>query len=447
MGVAVVTAVADATWEATLVAGLGDPDLGVTVVRRCVDVADLLAAASAGLARVALVSADLRGLDRDVLTRLAVLGVGVVGVVAPGSSRAPTDAANAASAGRGGEDALRGLGVRRVVPVEAPPALVASALRAVVEDALPASPYDFSGRPPAAAEAASGGLTTPAADHPDDGGRTIAVWGPTGAPGRTSIAIGVAAECAALGRETLLVDADVYGGVVAQSLGLLDESSGVAVACRLANHGSLDADALLQLAPYCGERLRVLTGISRPQRWTELRPAALQAVLAVARTIAEVVVIDCGFCLETDEEIAYDTAAPRRNGATLAAIADADVLLAVATADPIGLSRYVRAVHDLGDAVPGPPPLTVVNRVRPKGAVPGDEEREITNALARYAGINNVRFVPLDVPGFDAALRAGRTLVETAPASRARLALRALAAEIVGADASESRRVGLRRRR
>ena len=56
------------------------------------------------------------------------------------------------------------------------------------------------------------------------------VWGPTGAPGRTTLAIGLAAELAGSGLPTVLVDADTYGASVAQCLGLLDESSGLATA-------------------------------------------------------------------------------------------------------------------------------------------------------------------------------------------------------------------------
>ena len=61
-------------------------------------------------------------------------------------------------------------------------------------------------------------------------GRVVAVWGPAGAPGRTTVAIGVADEAARLGVSTLLADADPYGGTVAQTLGLLDESAGLALA-------------------------------------------------------------------------------------------------------------------------------------------------------------------------------------------------------------------------
>ena len=47
----------------------GAPD--VTLVRRCADVAELLSAGAAGVARVAVVSPDLHGLNQDALRPLA----------------------------------------------------------------------------------------------------------------------------------------------------------------------------------------------------------------------------------------------------------------------------------------------------------------------------------------------------------------------------------------
>ena len=72
-------------------------------------------------------------------------------------------------------------------------------------------------------------------------GSTIAVWGPAGAPGRTTVAINLAAEIAACGHRVVLVDADSYGGSIAPALGLLDEAPGFAAACRLAASDSLTA--------------------------------------------------------------------------------------------------------------------------------------------------------------------------------------------------------------
>ena len=434
MAVPVLTAVSDAVWEAQLVAALERGDLGVAVVRRCVDLADLLATATTGRARAVILSADLRRLDREALGRLAVAGVAVVALAPPGDEAA--------------EQRLRLLGVRHVLPSDSTPETMSAAVVEAVSDvreptqgerlatadprgALPVAP------PPAPA------------DQPDDGpeggggGQVVAVWGPTGAPGRTTVAVTLASELAALGRETLLVDADVYGGVVAQVLGLLDEAPGLAAAARLANAGTLDAAALASLARTVAPQLTVLTGLARADRWPELRPAALEVVLELARSRSAVTVVDCGFCLEQDEELAYDTTAPRRNGATLSVLAAADTVLAVGTADPVGLQRLVRGLGDLRDAAPGVQPRVVVNRVR-AGAVPGDPRREVAAALARYAGVDDLRFVPLDLAAVDAAVARGRTLTEAAPGSPARLALRALAAEVVGAARPAPRRRLLR---
>ena len=417
MTVPVLTAIGDPTREAELVAALGSNGHGLHVVRRCVDVADLVATASAGLARAALLSADLRRLDGEALTRLTVAGVVVIGLVPSGDD--------------GAERRLRQLGVTQVLPVDAPAAVIAQAVLSAVTVGAMA---------PAHAMAAPSGGVAPAPRTGDDGsapslsageGIVIAVWGPTGAPGRTSVAVGVSTELAERGVETMLVDADVYGGSVAQLLGLLDESPGIAGACRLANNGTLDPSGLAELAVQVRPHLRVLTGISRADRWPELRPSALDVVLGLARTLAPVTVVDCGFCLERDEELSFDTAAPRRNGATLTILEGADTVLGVAAGDPVGLQRYVRALGELAEAVPTASPVTVVNRVRASAVGGGDARAEIGAALERFAGVHNPWFVPLDVSSYDAALASGRALVEVAKSSPARRALEELAASLV----------------
>jgi MinD-like ATPase involved in chromosome partitioning or flagellar assembly len=424
--VPVLTAVTDAVWEADLVSAFERQDYGVSVVRRCVDLADLLAAAAGGSARAVILSADLRRLDRDALARLATAGVAVVGLVVPGRDDA--------------ERRLHQLGVRHILAADAGPRAISAAITAAVAEVLTGGtePLQLGYAEPRAALAdlpALGGVDTDASVTPNGWqGRLVAVWGPTGAPGRTTVAVTLATEAARLGCATLLADADAYGGVVAQVLGLLDESPGLAAAVRLANQGNLDLAALANLARVVHPRLRVLTGISRADRWPELRAAALTTVYAVARGLAALTVVDCGFGLEQDEELSYDTAAPRRNGATLATLADADHVVAVGAADPVGLQRLVRGLAELNEAVPGCRPVVVVNRLR-KGPVHGDAEAQIAQALSRYAGVENITFVPYDLAGFDRALAGGRAIGEVAPDSPARTALLPLAAQFAGVGA------------
>jgi MinD-like ATPase involved in chromosome partitioning or flagellar assembly len=427
----VLTAVTGAGWESRLVAALENDHNGLEVARRCVDVADLLAAVAAGHGRAVLLSADLRRLDREILGRLAAAEVAVVGVVPVGDEQA--------------ERRLRQLGVEHVLTAEATPAEVSAQVRqaidgiSVLADAGVVTRGD--GRD-ALRDVFPDSLPTTA-------GRLVAVWGPTGSPGRTTIAVNVAAEAARLGRTALLADADTYGGAVAQVLGLLDEAPGLAGATRAANSGQLDLPALARHARQVTPRLRVLTGITRTERWPEIRPASLEVVWALARGLAEITVVDCGFCLEQDEELSFDTAAPRRNGAVVTTLEHADVVVAVGSADPLGLQRLVRGLSDLRELVPGAEVRVVVNRLR-SSVVGVDPERQVRRALERYAGVIAAAFVPEDRTGLDAALLRGQTLAEAAPKSAARQAIAALATDLVGADktarATKYRRLGIRAR-
>ncbi|MGH8837955.1 MAG: AAA family ATPase [Jiangellaceae bacterium] len=417
MTVPVLTAVSGAEWESRLVAALEAGSGGVSVARRCVDVADMLASVAAGHGRAVLLSADLRRLDREVLSRVASAGVAVVGVASADDEQ--------------GERRLRQLGVDTVVTADADVSAVADAVHAALGGmaAAPSRPGGAHG----VGELDVAGPADSAAEHPV--GRLVAVWGPTGAPGRTTLSVNVAAETALIGRTTLLVDADTYGGSIAQVLGLLDEAPGLAGAARAANHGQLDLPSLARHARQVTARLRVLTGITRTERWPEVRATSLEVVWALARGLAETTVVDCGFCLEQDEELSFDTAAPLRNGATLSTLQNADVVLAVAAADPVGLQRFVRALSDLREAVPRADVRVVVNRMR-SSVVGSNPDRQVRAALERYAGVQRIVVVPDDRPAVDAALLKGQTLAEAAPTSAVRQAIARLAADLAGVAAS-----------
>ena len=206
-------------------------------------------------------------------------------------------------------------------------------------------PCRRSGCPAHPAERAAGPVGwSPSGDRPARraGRRSRSAW-PTRRPASAS--------------PTLLVDADVYGGVVAQLLGLLDESPGLAGAARLAATGALDGAALARLSWTVRPQLRVLTGLARADRWPELRPRAVDGGPRGGAAAAELSVVDCSFCLEEDEELSFDTAAPRRNGATLAVLEAADTVLCVSGADPVALQRTIRALGELRDVLPEVEPV------------------------------------------------------------------------------------------
>jgi MinD-like ATPase involved in chromosome partitioning or flagellar assembly len=428
--VPIVTAAGGADWEAALVTAFGTAGHQLRIVRRCVDVVELLAVASAGQCRVALVDADLRRWDADAVDRLLAVDVVAVGVVRRGDSAA--------------EDRLRAMGVGHIVAADADPGVVASVVT-VAAQRPPAGPAAPTGRmfgDPSVSAAIPPGEAPPATlDELPSHGSVIAVWGPTGAPGRTTVAVNLADELSRLGSATLLVDADVYGGTISAALGLLDESPGLAAACRQAGNTRIDAVGLAALSWQLGPRLRVLTGIPMAQRWTELRPAGIAAVLGAGRALADYTVVDCGFGVESDEELSFDTLAPRRNGATLAILDAADVVVVVGAADPIGMQRLVRGLTELRDAQVTTALWIVLNKVR-RGVVPGNPAAELTAALERFAGRSPAALLPFDQDSVDAALAAGHLLSEARPSSPLRRSIAELAAALAGVPVA----TGARRR-
>jgi MinD-like ATPase involved in chromosome partitioning or flagellar assembly len=406
-------------WESDVVRALQAPGSPVRLVRRCVDVADAVATAASGQVEVALLGRDLPGVDTDVVSRLRAEGVLPVLLHATSDTDAQSLAELHARATR-----------LAVLLLECTaPDLAGRLLQTVSEYRVALEPLDGSGartRTPAAdVDGVEAAAATSEASSP---GRLVAVWGPTGAPGRSTVALNLAAEAAGLGVRTLLIDADVYGGALAPMLAVLDEVSGLLAAARAANVGTLDEEALSAHTRLVTPGLSVLTGLPRADRWPQLRPAAFAAVLAAARASAELVVVDCGFSLETDEELVFDVAAPRRNGATVQALEDADVVLAVGSADPVGLMRLARGVVDLGETVPGVDVRVVVNRVRPSL---GWSTGEVTMTVERFTGLRPVAFLPVDTAALDRALVTGRTLLNTAAESPLRRELQLLAGELL----------------
>lgn len=453
MRLRLVTAGVGAPWESALVQACQDGSAPATVVQRCYDLGDLLASAAAGKAQVVVAAAGVRWLDRDTMTRVAAAGLAVLGMVPAGDEEA--------------ERRLLQLGVDYVIPDDTRPVALVDVARAVLlarhrhrQSAVPGDEDQVSdvdhpahgGETPSPRPTASAGHSSPTPrtatpsreatqqDHtaggPPDGQREerlVVVWGPKGAPGRTTVAINLAFEAPPLAGETLLVDADTYGGSIAQMLGFLDDSPGLAWAARLASRGELDGPALWQATRRAGTGgPSVLAGLPRAELWTEIRPSTWESLIELFRVSFALTVVDVGFCLEEDEELLYDHVRFRRNAVSRLALQRADTVIAVARADPVGLHDFVRGYQQLRDLGVSPSRVrVVVNQVR-GGLFGGDAIGQIHAALARYLGLEPWAFVPYDRAGLDAALMRGQALREARHGSPARQALAALALSVFG---------------
>lgn len=415
---------------AELVQGLERLQGPVTVIRRCSELSELIAACQSGMARAAIVDDDAGELTASLADRVAAAGVALVVLADDPAAR----------------NRLDQLGVRH-----ASRNLESTALAELVAGAVQAmgSRGQESGTASSLADPADGlrrweltGEASPDREARQGQGSLIAVWGTAGGPGRTTLALNLAAEAAAAGSKVLLVDADTYAPSIAAVLGLADESAGLAQACRLAEQGLLEPAALAATAAEVqlkNRRLRVLTGITRSDRWLEIRGTALARVLEQARSIADITVVDCGFSVEADEELSFDTMAPRRNAATLVALEAADTVYAVGAADPVGVPRLVRALAELETAVPSASPLVVLNKVR-RSTVGRSPERQLSEAWERFGPGRISAFLPADWDAADASLLAGAALLEAAPSSALRAAIAALANVPAGGSPKRRRR-------
>ncbi|WP_435768948.1 AAA family ATPase [Nocardioides sp. SYSU DS0651] len=408
-----------AAWESRAL-GLLNEHPGIVVLKRCVDVADLVAAASTGQADVAVLGADVPGLDQAVVDRLAGHGVRtlVVATDRDGAERRPDR-----------------IGTVTVLPADRVDD-VASVVAAL--PAASAGPADRAGAgpgpdpgpdpgpPPVPAHDGAGLAASPT----EPAGRVIAVWGPGGAPGRTTLAAALAGELARRGLSTLLVDADPYGGAVAQQLGILDEVSGLLAAARLAAAGTLD-ERFGTVQRRLSDGLRVVTGLPRPDRWVEVRPGTLGEVVERGRRDGQVVV-DTGFSLEGDA--AADLGRPERNGMTREALEVADEIVLVGSADPVGLARLARAITEVHELLGDPSLRVVVNRMRP---TLGWRETDVVAMLGGFGATLGVHFLPDDQAAVDRALVAGRLLVESGEGALTR-GVAALLDAMAGAGGSRS---------
>lgn len=253
---------------------------GLVVLRSCADLTELLACTATRAADVVVASAGL--LDADALRRLAADGVGVVRIEA-----GRTDVGDVVGA------------VRRAEP--------------------------------------AGRVTARGS------GRVIAVWGPAGGPGSTTLALEMAAE-RSRSAPVLLVDADVYGGTVATRLGRDRARSGLLAAAAHASGSGLGAAQLAACVSPVAPRFDVLTGLPHGDRWVALRPGVLTDILELASRRGDVVV-DCGFDLDPNVGLGP----LQRNGATLEALGRAEEVVAVGRGDAVGLERLMRGSEDLSD--------------------------------------------------------------------------------------------------
>ena len=463
---------------------------GLRVVRRCADAADLLSAARAGLAALVVVDTGFDEFDRSVVDRLEHAGAtGIVLTPADQLEHWATigwpveDRGTSPDAVRARLQALaRAVGVGRARRTSPAATVISSASPARPDDesddrlwAELMAPDPFSSITPdraggasaasppeealarsvprrsdapdggaARIDSARGPADDPGAVVDEPGGGLAVVWGPRCSSGRTTIAAALA-HCLAPAGGSILVDADLEGPCLNQVLGLPEDSSGLATAARLAGHGRLDDETLEALLIPFGPSERLLSGLGRPGRWRELPPSAMSEVWRHCRRLAAWTIVDISGG-PVDDSVDEYTLEPGRGAVAAGLVRNADVVLVVGGADPVGIRRLLQLLGDLDDEMrPTGRMEVVVTRVRSGVAGPAPQ-RAVRNALERYGRLSEVVLVPDDPVTADRCLMEGRPVTDAAPDSALGRALTALA-DRVAPEAAAARRPGRAARR
>lgn len=383
---------------------LSDVD-DVTIVARPADEVELLALSRTGSADVVIVGQYFPGLDAEVVAAINASGTAVLGF--------------------GGDSETMGrLGIVHSVESAADAETIARALDDV-RDSTVVPPRPAS--PPGTKRG-----------H----GRIITVWGTGSSPGRTLTAVNLGDHAARQGHRSVVVDADTVAAMVGTTLGLTEESSHLASLCRLEAEKSPPADVSALPHAAIREDFFAITGLTRPDRWPEIRASVLGSVLARLATMFDLVVVDVSDRVDPDDDFAdpfYD-----RHCATRAALDAADTVLVLAAGDPIGLQRLVKLLgtpraESMRDRM-----RIGITKVR-AGAVGHPAESRIREVLSRFVRMDPDFVLSDDRATADSAMLAGHTLHEDNPRSVLSQELSALAADLLPAR-KRSRRTGIGRK-
>ena len=287
---------------------------GFTVVRRCLEAVDVLAAASIEPHAAVVVDADTPRLSADTVAAIPGLRERIVIALASDQDAAVR---------------VRNWGIHSVLMLSDPDVLdrLTTELSAHKQSAhKPVLPEHEKSPDP---QSTMGGAS-----------RITVVYGPAGAPGRSTIALGLAEAWSRSGDRVCLIDADSIGPSLALLVGMTEDVSGVLVASRYADQGALDIRSLGSACRRLDDRLWLMSGVGSADRWHQLRPASFERVVRLCAENFDRVVIDTNPLLNVEGfDDALTTGMPSRDGVTRSAFHLSDCVVVVTQPDAVSVLR------------------------------------------------------------------------------------------------------------
>ena len=190
----------------------------------------------------------------------------------------------------------------------------------------------------------------------------MAFWSAPGSVGRTTTALNLAA-CASLKARVLFVDLDFVSPSVALLAAKQELPSLSTVLHQHQIVAQVDGSFLREFAPrFSGSSngFRIIAGLSRPERWPEIDVQQLRGLLHDAALHADLIICDL-------HASAHKLLAS--NAVARSILAEADMVVALANANPLSLSRLLREIHEMRAMRAGEEAIQVVfNRIGGKSS-------------------------------------------------------------------------------
>lgn len=307
----ILLAIDDKNWELEMGRAISESNL-IRIARRCVDLAEVLTMLEVGKYQAVVLSSELAGLDLEIVEKIKSKDSLAIGIF----NEKEIEKYNYMSE----------LGFNAVLGFYSDDDSFVNNLIFILNQ-------DFNAEKIKKAPEEIPGL--------------IAVWGSEGAPGRTSLAIDLANYLNKKFQSCLLVDADASAPAIGASLGISEDISGLSAAIHLAQKGKLSNDSLSDCLEFSRDKIPVLTGILRANRWMELRGSGFEKLLKVAARRFPFQVVDTNATLPDEKDSNYpEFDATHRFGHLLPLCRLAEEVIFVVKATPLGI---IRAAEVLGN--------------------------------------------------------------------------------------------------
>lgn len=331
MKINILLALINETWQLEVMSNINE-QTQLKIKRRCVDSVDLMSAVHLGLANKIVVSPDFPNLNIETIVKAKKLGCEIYGIYLQDDLESV--------------EKLKNIGVLTNFAINSSEynkslkTLIAQLSNLTEIDKFSSGLEELTQIP---------GLTS--------------IWGINGSPGRTITSINLAFSLANKNSPTLLIDLDAVAPSVAASLGIVSEVPGISSVIHDALKGRLNIQSFEKNVIEVNSGLHVLTGITNPKRWPELRTEGLIQVLKHASQIYPNIVCDLSAVLpETLDPNLNNIDIFRRFDHIPKVLELSTKVIFVLSANPLGLIRSSESLETLSEIYKREP-LIVLNKV------------------------------------------------------------------------------------